>query len=256
MEVCFSNPQTAKFGANICKGAVGTEFAGELKLTHPGKQITLIHSHSTLLSSEPLPEEFKTKALEFLEESGVEVLLNTRVNAEVEGGELLLSTGATIKTSGVIWCVGRQHPSTGFLPTSALDKDTGLVRISASLNFPHEVPNHMAHFAIGDIVQWSGIKRCGTALLMGCFAATNLLLSIVAAENGEEVKLAEFPEMAPMLVLALGEKAVMYHPTYGLTHGVEPLVQSFGDDLGLSLCWRCLNINADGAEPKVVVEEQ
>ncbi|KAF8536500.1 pyridine nucleotide-disulfide oxidoreductase-like protein [Trichophaea hybrida] len=227
-------------------GAVGTEFAGELKLTHPRKQITLIHSRSTLLSSEPLPSEFKTKALEYLRESGVEVLLNTRVNAEVGNGSLLLSTGETINTSAIIWCVGQQHPSTSYLPTLALDKHTGLVRVSTSLTFPATVPNHNAHFAIGDIAQWSGIKRCGTALLMGCFAATNLLLSIVASENGEEVKLAEFPEMVAMLVLALGDKAVMFHPEKGLTHGVEPLVQSFGEDLGLRLCWGCLGIEVDG----------
>ena len=90
-----------------------------------------------------------------------------------------------------------------------------------------------------------GIKRCGSALLMGCFAATNILLTMAAAEHGEKAKPAQYPEVAPMLVLALGEKAVSCHPATGLSHGVEPLRQSFGDDLGLNICWNCLNIEMD-----------
>lgn len=234
---------------------MGTEFAGELKLTHPGKRITLIHSRSHLLSTEPLPEEFKEKALELLIETGVEVLLNTRVLQEASG-ELQLSTGETIKASAVIWCVGRQHPSTGFLPAAALNPKTGSVRISSTFNFPAEVPNYKAHFAIGDIAEWSGIKRVGSALLMGSFAATNVLLSIVAAETGEKLKLGEFPEVVPMLVLALGHKAVGYHPSYGFSHGEAPLKQSFGDDLGLSICWNCLNLTVDGAEVAAVKEKK
>lgn len=232
---------------------MGAEFAGELKLTHPGKRITLIHSRGSLLWSEPLPEEFKAKALELLEEMGVEVLLNTRVAAEADGGadggrKLVLSTGTTLRASAVLWCVGRQRPSTDFLPAAALHGDSRLVRVSASLNLPPEVPNHTAHFAVGDVVHWSGIKRCGSALLMGCFAATNILLGIAAAERGEEATPAQYPEIVPMLVLALGEKAVSYHPAAGLSHGVEPLKQSFGDDLGLRICWNCLNIEMDGGD--------
>lgn len=141
--------------------------------------------------------------------------------------------------------MGRQQPSAGFLPVSALHGDSGLVRVSASLNFPQEVPNHAAHFAVGDVVHWSGVKRCGSALLMGCFAATNILMAMAAAEHDEEAKPVQCPEVAPMLVLALGKKAVSYHLATGLSHGVEPLKQSFGDDLGLSICWDFLSIEMD-----------
>lgn len=224
---------------------MGTEFAGELKLTHPSKRITLIHSRSSLLSSEPLPDEFKTKALEMMEASGIEVLLNTRVKSETDGG-LVLSTGETITTSAVIWCTGGQRPITGYIPSAALDSATGLVRITSNLTLPELVPNHMTHFAIGDIAQWSGIKRAGGAIFMGCFTATNLLLSIVAAEGDKELKLAEFPELAPMLCLALGDQAIG-HWGGRLSYGVEPLEQCFENDLGLGICFKALNIEVDGA---------
>jgi len=231
-------------------GAVGAEFAAELKLTQPEKRVTLVHSQGTLLSAEPLPHEFKTKALELLLEAGVEVLLHTRAVEESAGG-LVLSTGERIAAASVIWCVRRQHPATTFLPAAALDPATGLVRVSASLNFPPEVPNHAAHFAVGDAAKWSGIKRVGSALIMGSFAATNILLSIVAAENGdEEPQLALFPDVVPMLVLALGKKAVSYHPDHAMSWGEEPLRQSFEDDLGLAIWWRCLGIEVEG-EPQV-----
>ncbi|KAA8905682.1 oxidoreductase [Sphaerosporella brunnea] len=226
-------------------GAVGTEFAAELKLTQPEKRVILIHSRNVLLSTEPLPDEFKAKALELLEEAGVEVMLNTRVLDE-SAGELQLSTGATLKASHVLWCVGRQHPSTTYLPAAALDAKSGLVAVSSTLNFPSSVANSNAHYAVGDIARWSGIKRVGSALLMGSFAARNLVQSMVAEENNEEPKLAEFPEIPPMLVLALGKKAVGYHQAMGFTFGEEPLKQSFGDDLGLSICWGCLNLEVDG----------
>jgi NADH dehydrogenase FAD-containing subunit len=208
--------------------------------------VILIHSGKAVLSAEPLPDEFKSKALELLEEAGVEVLLNTRV-LEESAGELRLSTGKALKTSRVIWCVGRQFPSTNFLPPAALDRKSGLVAVSPTLNFPAEVPNFSAHFAIGDMARWSGIKRAGSALMMGKWAARNVVQSIVAEENDQEPKMAEFPEIVPMLVLALGKKAVGHHPAMGFTYGEEPLKQSFGDDLGLSICFGCLDIDVDGA---------
>ena len=180
-------------------------------------------------------------------------MLNTRVLNEV-GSKLELSTGETIETSAVIWCVGRQHPSTGYIPEAALDSASGLVKINPNLTFPAEMPNAGCHFAAGDITKWSGIKRVGTAMIMGAFTATNLLLSILNAEGLEQAKLAELPEVVPMLVLALGKRAVGYHPAYGLSHGVEPLLQSFGDDKALTICFRCLDIPLDEVVKEVALD--
>ena len=85
---------------------MGKESVGEPKLTHPGKPVTLIHSRSSLPPPEPLPEEFKAKALELLEEMGVEVLLNMRVETEADGGggrrELVLLTAIVLRSSAVL----------------------------------------------------------------------------------------------------------------------------------------------------------
>lgn len=79
-------------------GAVGVEIAAELKLVVPQQEVTLIHSRSELLSSEPLPNEFKEQALLLLRETGVKVLLDHRVvnvtRVETSDGSPLLRVKA------------------------------------------------------------------------------------------------------------------------------------------------------------------
>lgn len=60
-------------------GAVGVEMAGEIKRAWPEVAVTLIHRNNSLLSSEPLPEDFKVRVLDTLRQSGVQVRLNCGV---------------------------------------------------------------------------------------------------------------------------------------------------------------------------------
>lgn len=116
----------------ICTGAVGIEMAAELKLAAPSQKVTLIHSRPKLVSSEPLPDEFKDKALEVLHESGVETILGARVTriATEESGmsTLTLSDGRQIRAGHVIDAISRSSPTTGYLPSGAVDKE-GYVKI-------------------------------------------------------------------------------------------------------------------------------
>lgn len=118
-------------------GAVGIEMAAEIKLVYPGLKVTLIHSRDKLLSAEPLPDEFKDVSLAALKEHGVEVVLGRgRVVGQVpivnaEGREvkmLTLEDGSHVIGSHVINAVSKSVPSTGYLPSGALDKE-GLVNI-------------------------------------------------------------------------------------------------------------------------------
>lgn len=113
-------------------GAVGIEIAAELKLLMPDVKVTLIHSRSKLLSSEPLPDEFKDRALQLVHEAGVETILGVRVVDTIEnktsGSEVLLSDGRQVKADLVINAVSKFHPTTKYLPSTALDDD-GYVKI-------------------------------------------------------------------------------------------------------------------------------
>lgn len=113
---------------NIVVGAVGVEFAAEVKTMFPKTNVTLIQSRPTLLASEPLPTSFKQKAADRLEELGIEVRLGCRVvsqtKSSIEGHNtnvLALSNGTSIVADEVI-CTNLPHnASTDFLPKEILD---------------------------------------------------------------------------------------------------------------------------------------
>ena len=117
-------------------GAVGIEMAAELKFVKPHVKVTLVHSRDRLLSSESLPDETKDKALEVLQKTGVEVLLNTRLatSNKVETGdgapryEVEFTNGQRMVASEVVMAVSRPQPTTSYLPSSALDEE-GYVKI-------------------------------------------------------------------------------------------------------------------------------
>ncbi len=129
-------------------GAVGIEMAAELKLVEPTQTVKLIHSRDKLLSSEPLPDDFKDKSLLLLQEAGVEVVLGRRVmkvipdqSAEHTSYTLILSDGTQMKAGHVISAISNGVPSTSFLPSTALDPNNFVKIISkfahiSPLSFP------------------------------------------------------------------------------------------------------------------------
>lgn len=120
-----------------------------------------------------------------------------------------------------------------------------------------DVPNSDRHFAAGDICLWSGIKRAGPAMVMGHVAAGNIFNAILKEEDPDiEVKPEVFPEVAPMMALAIGEAAVTYHPDRGVLWGPERLQLVFGKDLGwastlLSMIWDVNSTDASGRHAEI-----
>lgn len=109
-----------------------------------------------------------------------------------------------------------------------------LTNPSCSLQFPESLPNADSHFAVGDAVSWSGIKRSGNAHIMGQFAATNIVQMLIAVEDGgnsEEAKLAACPPFKSMMSLAIGEQAIGMR--FGLMYGKEVKERAFGRGLGI-----------------------
>jgi NADH dehydrogenase FAD-containing subunit len=117
-------------------GAVGIEMAAELKLVKPDINVSLIHSREKLLSSEPLPDECKDRALELLKDAGVEVLMSHRLasttKVETTDGstkyELEFTNGHKIAASEVIMAVSKSKSTATYLPSTALDEE-GYVKI-------------------------------------------------------------------------------------------------------------------------------
>lgn len=113
--------------------------AAELKMLQPQQKVTLIHSRSRLLSSEPLPDDFAERVHSILREGGVEVILGQRVvdisaiesEADQQMWRLTLGGGQQITTGHVLSAISRCIPTSTYLPAQALDKD-GYVKVRSS----------------------------------------------------------------------------------------------------------------------------
>ncbi|KAH9886111.1 FAD/NAD(P)-binding domain-containing protein [Xylariomycetidae sp. FL2044] len=257
-------------------GAVGIEMAAELKEVQPHVRVTLAHSCSKLLSAEPLPDTVRDCALDLTRQAGVEVLLSHRLarstlvhNAEgVEEYAVEFENGHTMTASQVVVAISKSVPSTAYLPRSAVCEE-GYVKVLPSMQFlspsssspsssEQEIPNASSHFAVGDLIKWSGIKRCGAAMHEGKLAALNihqLMLrdySVDVDAAGEEPerrrreqdkppKLHELDEIPPMIGLAVGKSAVSYGPE-GMRHGPQVMKLFFEEDLGFRIVWDHLRL--------------
>ena len=215
--------------------------AAELKATQPHVKVTLAHSRDKLLSAEPLPDSAKECTGDLVVESGVELLLNHRVASskpvkdEATGREVYeveFENGHRMIASQVLMAISRSVPSTDFLPPAALS-DKGLVNVRASMQLvPAEgVANPDTHFASGDAINWSGIKRCGAAMHEGSLAALNIYQLMLRDLRGHEPVFNELREIPPMIGLAVGHTALSCGPE-GMNHGPQVMKLFFEEDLG------------------------
>ncbi|RMZ78272.1 hypothetical protein DV736_g6693, partial [Chaetothyriales sp. CBS 134916] len=240
--------QNASHGVVVVGGgAVGVEIAGELKYTHPSTKVTLIHSRGMLLSSEPLPDDCKLAALQALRDLDVEVILNQRVfqirDIQDDQGktrrELTLQDGSKVIAGHVMPAITKNVPATSYLPESVLDEE-GMVKINSLLRFVDE-GNDPYHLAAGDLVAWSGIKRCGRAQGMGARAAQNIYQHILCTRHNIQSIYTEYQPIAPVIALAVGNQAVVYD-SKGTRCSEEQMEHFFGADLGMQQFWDGLEL--------------
>ncbi|KAK8007799.1 hypothetical protein PG989_001789 [Apiospora arundinis] len=234
-------------------GAVGIEMAAELKMVQPDVQVTLAHSRAQLLSAEPLPDEVKDRALELVHEAGVETLMSHRlVNSTPrpggDGYDVEFTNGHTMVASVVIEAISRSVPSTDYLPPGALSAE-GLVNIRPTMQIASG-ENADSHFAVGDLINWSGIKRCGGAMHEGRYAGLNihqLMLQELSSlsEQKHTPEFQELQEIPPMIGLAVGKKGLSYGPEVGMDSGEDVLKLFFEGDLGFRIVWDYLRLGQD-----------
>ncbi|KAI0165554.1 FAD/NAD(P)-binding domain-containing protein [Xylariaceae sp. FL1272] len=234
-------------------GAVGIEMAAELKLVQPNVPVTLAHSRDRLLSAEPLPDMVKECALELLEESGVHVLLNHRLASstlvETSDGSLLyeveFANGHKMVASEVIVAISKSVPTSSYLPQDALDEE-GYVNIRPTLQMPTSIPNADSHFAVGDLIHWSGIKRCGGAMHQGKLSSMNMHQLMLQQVKGKAPVFETLNEVPPMIGLAVGKNGLAYGPD-GLKTGPQVMQVFFEDDLGFRIVWDYLRLGGTTA---------
>lgn len=223
----------------IGAGAVGVEFSGEIKNYYPQIDVTLVHSRAEVLSSEPLPSDVKERAKILLEEEGVNLVLGNRASiTELPSGQFSveLASGDIITADFVIDSTKKGVPTTDVLPAECLNEDKEIM-VHQSLMFKGNIANSSSHFGVGDVIAWSGIKRAGSATVMGQTAAQNIYSAILNSElspSEEKYVTTELPAWAAVIGLAVGKQCLTYDPSNGIKYGVQVMKDYFGEDLGWS----------------------
>lgn len=166
----------------IGAGAVGVELAGDIKFKFPQKTVNLIHPHA-LFPPESLLEEFKKQACQSLQRAKVNVFTNTRVDKELESGDLICTDGRTIKSDVNFWCTKHRN-NTAFLANNikksfVTEKDNVTVNEYLQLYNPQTHESVDNFFCLGDLIDKPIIKSAGWALYCGRLVANNVAHQIV-----------------------------------------------------------------------------
>lgn len=193
--------------AVIGGGALGIQFASDIKDAWPEKRVTLVHSRQVLM---PIYEGLHDVVVKRLQELGVEVILGERVMQWPREGDTVkkirTAGGREVEADVVLACTG-QRPRVGLLAGLAnVDPVSGRIRVKPSMQVeplsPASAPSggedgeelaekmagldvqdtglgHM--FAIGDCAHTAAIQAGHTAYFMGEVAARNVVKLIAAS---------------------------------------------------------------------------
>jgi NADH dehydrogenase FAD-containing subunit len=77
--------------------------SGEIKMAHPDTNVTIVHG-ARLPVSDEFPDYFREKIVASLEEHGINIILNERVDVNNVGkkGEIRLTSGKTLSADLVV----------------------------------------------------------------------------------------------------------------------------------------------------------
>jgi NADH dehydrogenase FAD-containing subunit len=178
-------------------GAVGIEFAGEIKDVFPDKSVTIVHGEPKLLNA-AYPEKFRNKAEQDVRARGVKLELREYIdNVEIKNGAVMTRSGKSITADLVIPTRGGR-PNTALLNTlgEGTLTVTGHVKVTKSF----QLPAHKDIFAIGDIVDIQEQKQAAKVKAHADIVAENVLL--VLGERPGELK--EYKGSSELIVITNG----------------------------------------------------
>ncbi|GMK59491.1 hypothetical protein CspeluHIS016_0800970 [Cutaneotrichosporon spelunceum] len=200
-------------------GALGIQFATDIKDVHPSKDVTLLHSRTRLmpLYSEGLHDEIVRRCAAL----GIKVVLGERV-MEWPDNPGVVDTPKTITTDKgrhltadlVLVCTGtRPHTSLMAQLDGSTIATNGCIRVKDSLQVDGEGLGHI--FAIGDCAETDtpAIRAGHMSFAMGSVAARNIVRRVLEMEEMERY----VPE-AGKIKVTLG----INHNCVATEHGATP----------------------------------
>lgn len=186
-------------------GSVGVELAGEIKTAYPEKDVTIIHSGSTLVSATPFSSKFKNKLYNSTKALGINIVLDEKVIWDDNNIGRDFSA-RTIKTeSGKEYASDLQFVAFGVKPnggiiesldSSLLNPETHSIKVKPTLQLDGADYPHI--YAIGDAADIKGeAKMAYKAGKQSELVAKNIQASIAGTPQADY----ELPPDAMLITL-------------------------------------------------------
>ncbi|KAH9048426.1 FAD/NAD-P-binding domain-containing protein [Lactarius hengduanensis] len=162
-------------------GAVGCEYAGEIKDVFPRKKVTIVHSDSQLLNS-TYPNKYRKLVEKDVASRGIDIVFNdyvdnfdtipaaTRSQRQLEGDLIVPTFGG--------------RPGTGFVKSlgSGVLNARGQIKVAPTF----QIESHPNIYAIGDVIDWSEQKQLAKAPKHAQIAAANILSQLNGGSPGKQ----------------------------------------------------------------------
>ncbi|KAG8709681.1 hypothetical protein FRC09_000520 [Ceratobasidium sp. 395] len=166
-------------------GAVGIEYAGELRHFAPEKKVTIIHAQKELMN-QTYPPKYRKSLLNAVTKLGVDVILEDRISTQAvpKDGYVTTEAGRRIRADQVIVAFG-SSPNTAIVRTL----DPGALTGSGTVGVTPELRVKLASgaqnvWAIGDIIEWPEQKMVFKAALGHApLVAGNILSAIKGGKS-------------------------------------------------------------------------
>ncbi|KAJ7022050.1 hypothetical protein C8F04DRAFT_1139253 [Mycena alexandri] len=161
-------------------GAVGAEFAGEIKDVWPDKEVTIVHGDTGGLLSSAYPARFRTSLAKSLEARGVNILLGDYIDEIPPAGETITSVktrkGSVIEADLVVPTRG-PRPRTEFVAKSlgaAVLDERKQIKVRPTL----QLLEHPDIFAVGDVIDTVEQKQAIKAAAHAAVVVANIIAYI------------------------------------------------------------------------------
>ncbi|KAH9973762.1 FAD/NAD(P)-binding domain-containing protein [Lactifluus volemus] len=154
-------------------GAVGCEYAGEIKDFFPSKKVTIVHSDSQLLNS-AYPDKYRKRVEKDVTSRGINIIFDDYVD---DFDTVPASTRSKRSLEGdLIVATFGSRPGTGFV--KSLGSDVLNSRDQIKINATFQLESFPNIYAIGDVTNWTEQKQMAKAPKHAQIAAANILAQL------------------------------------------------------------------------------
>ncbi|ORX37006.1 hypothetical protein BD324DRAFT_673725 [Kockovaella imperatae] len=195
-------------------GALGIQFATDLKELFPHKDVTLLHSRYRLLPKYPVAVH--DMCVKRMADMGILTVFGQRVHTwpvnKPGRKKVQTETGAVYEADIVLCCTG-QKPQIAILAAMSplsINQETGRIAVLPTLQLASPRGQLLSHiFAVGDCADTGAIQAGNTAYRQAEVAAKNILGLVKGLQTGDVPELQNYHPGKPMIKLSLGIKTLM-----------------------------------------------